>query len=87
MALYPQLRFKPRVRTIVLDREGLKTTVGKTSGARRWNELKSIDEEDGYLIITVKNGNAFIVPPRAFINPESRTDFVSFARSSLAATA
>ena len=83
MALYPQLRFKPQVRTILLDSDGLRTTIGKKSATRSWRDLKSLDEDDGYLIITGKNGNAFIIPPRAFATPDSRAVFVSFARSFL----
>jgi hypothetical protein len=80
--LYPQLMFKPQLRTLVLDRDGLKTTIGTKSGARAWQELKSIEDVNEYLIITGKNGNTFIIPPRAFATPERRADFHSFAQSS-----
>jgi hypothetical protein len=83
MTLYPQLRFKSQMRTILMDEDGLKTTIGKKSAARSWSDLKSIDDEEGYLIVTVKNGNAFIIPPRAFTTPEARADFCLFARSRL----
>ena len=85
LVLYTQIRFKPQMRTIVLDKEGLKTTIGKKSGSRSWKELKSVEEQSDDLIITGKNGNAFIIPPRAFSSAENRAAFLSFALSSITA--
>lgn len=83
MAVYPQLRFKPERRLLVLDKDGLRTTVGKKSGSRSWREIKSVADLSGYVIITGKNGNAFIIPPRAFDSPATCERVLSFVNAAL----
>jgi|SRR5579864_3582531 len=82
---YPMLRFKPQVRTLELDQEGVATTIGKRTGQRAWKDVESVTEENGQIVILGRNGNAFLVPARAFASAEARRAFLSFARSALAA--
>ena len=84
MVVYPQLRFKPQRRFLVLNEDGLRTTIGKKSGSRSWREIKSVAELSGYVIITGKNGNAFIIPPRAFDSLATRESVLSFVKAALA---
>ncbi|MCL2715164.1 MAG: YcxB family protein [Alphaproteobacteria bacterium] len=81
MVVYPQLLFKPQMRIILVDEDGLKTTIGRKSGVRTWSELTSVEDEAGYLIVTCTIGNAFVIPPRAFATHEMRAHFASFLRS------
>jgi hypothetical protein len=37
--LFPQIMFKPEVRTLVFDRNGLRTKIGKKSGSVPWPEI------------------------------------------------
>jgi hypothetical protein len=83
MAIYPQLRFKPERRSLVLNDNGLSTKIGRKTGSRSWREIKSVAEEMGYVVITAKNRNAFIIPPRAFDGSEERDNFLAFAHAAL----
>ncbi len=65
-ALYPQLQFKPQVRTLTFLPEGLETTIKGQSKAYAWSDVASIEEDGGFVVIALKNLNAFIVPPHAF---------------------
>jgi hypothetical protein len=81
-AVFPQIMFKPRMRTISLDGDGLHTTIGSKSGMRSWRDVRSINEWRGHIVITSKSGNAFIVPPRAFADHCAYVAFLSFAKAS-----
>jgi hypothetical protein len=65
LAGYPQLRFKPQVRTLELLPTGISGTLGTRSYAFKWSDVAKIEEENGSVIITFRNLNAFIVPPEA----------------------
>jgi hypothetical protein len=80
LPLWPQLRFKPAVRTLTIDAEGLVTAVGAVSGSRSWKDVRSIEESDGAIVITGNNKNAFVVPERAFTDSSVRKQFLEAAR-------
>ena len=79
MPLYPMMMFKPQERTLTLNDEGLATTIGERVGTRAWTEIDAVRERDGYIEIIVRNGNAYIVPPRAFRSTSERYEFLAFA--------
>src|SRR5580700_353827 len=62
LPLYPQLLYKPQRRDLSIDEEGYATQIGKRSGSRRWDEVASIDEGAGAIVLTTTSGNAMIVP-------------------------
>jgi hypothetical protein len=80
LPLWPQLRFKPAVRTLTINAEGLVTAVGSISGSRSWKDIHSIEESGGAIVITGNNKNAFVVPERAFANSSQREQFLEAAR-------
>jgi hypothetical protein len=80
LPLWPQLRFKPAIRTLTINPEGLVTAIGSVSGSRSWKDIRSIDETDGTIVITGNNENAFVVPERAFANSGERKRFFEAAR-------
>jgi hypothetical protein len=84
LPIYPQLRFKPQTRVLEISEEGISTTIGKISARRSWDEVASITEADRNIFILGKNGNAFIVPPRAFDSEDGRIAFLVFAQNALA---
>jgi hypothetical protein len=85
MPLYPQLRFKPDVRTLTIDDEGVTTTIGRKSGSVAWRDIDRVSEnESGYLVIQRKSGNAFIIPPRAFESEPERLRFFDKAKRCVA---
>jgi hypothetical protein len=65
LAGYPQLQFKPQVRTLELLPTGVSTTIGTRSKVAKWSDVASIEEENGSVIITFRNLDALIVPPEA----------------------
>jgi hypothetical protein len=79
--LWPQIRFKPMTRELTIDAEGWKTTIGKLSGARPWKEVRAIEATEGTIAIVGVNGNALILPGRAFPTEKERQAFLAGARS------
>jgi hypothetical protein len=84
---YPMLAFKPQLRRLKIDETGVHTTVGKRSGSRTWAEIRSADLENGAVVMTVRTGNKFIVPARAFAGESEQLKFLDYARQQVGATA
>jgi hypothetical protein len=80
LPLWPQLRFKPAVRTLTINAEGLVSAFGSVSVSRSWKDVRSVEESDGAIIITGNNKNAFVLPERAFANSGERKQFIEAAR-------
>jgi hypothetical protein len=87
MPIYPQLRFNPQVRSLEVDQDGISTTIGRLSARRSWEDVLSISEEDDVIVILGRNGNAFLVPARAFTSIEEKRAFLSFAQGARAIAA
>jgi hypothetical protein len=68
LALYPQIMFKPQLRTLELLPHEIRTTIGPKSKTLAWTEVARIEVDEGFLVITGRTGNAFVVPPAAFAN-------------------
>ena len=75
LALYPQLRFKPQVRTLTIAPDGINTTINARSKSYRWSDVASVTEAHDRIHITLANANAFVVPSRAFSSPERQQEF------------
>ena len=58
---------------------------GKHAARRSWKEIRSVSEADGCIVILRRNGNAFVVPARAFGSTEERQRFFAFAQSCIRA--
>ena len=85
LILYPQLRFKPQTRTVTIGTSGITTVVGRKSGRISWKNIRSVNEDRGYVVVQGSSGNAFIIPPRAFETPETRAGFVATMMERVAA--
>jgi hypothetical protein len=83
MLIYPLLMFKPHKRTLEINEHGISTTIGKRSDRRSWADIRSVSEENSHIIILGRNGNAFVVPLRAFTSIEERQRFFRFAQSAV----
>lgn len=79
-AAFPQIVFKARERTLEVGSDGWSSKIGRLTGSRSWAEVASIDEEPEAVMIRGANGNALVVPSRAFESPEQRRQFVSDVR-------
>lgn len=75
--LWPQLRFKPQVRTLEVDESGYRTSIGHLSGNRQWSEIHSVQDDGNILVLTTRRGNAMLIPRRAFGDGIDRKQFVS----------
>jgi hypothetical protein len=76
LALWPQVMFKSKERTLLVGPEGWVTKIGNKSGSRRWTEIASVHEAKDSVVITSTTGNALIVPARAFANESLKAQFV-----------
>ena len=81
MVAWPQIRFKPQPRTLRVDARGWSTVIGTRSGARTWHEVAAIDERPDAVVLVSANGNALIVPNRAFTDASERAAFLSDVRA------
>lgn len=79
LPLWPQLRFKPYVRTLTIDARGFSTVIGPIFASRSWAEVRSIEQSGDAIVITGINNNAMIVPLRAFASADERLTFYNTA--------
>jgi len=79
-ALWPQIRFKSAERTVSVNPSGWTTTIGELTGARTWQEIREIIETSGTIGIVGCNGNALVIPTRAFDTAEARQRFLTDIR-------
>lgn len=75
-ALWPQVMFKSKERTLLVGPDGWSTKIGNKSGSRRWAEIASVQEAADSVVITSATGNALIVPARAFLDKALKDQFV-----------
>jgi hypothetical protein len=74
---FPQLAFKPQGRTFAVNETGIATRIGRRRASINWSSIKSIEDIQGEIIVSRRNGNAFLIPERAFLSQAERTDFLS----------
>ncbi|MCB1838933.1 MAG: hypothetical protein KDI61_01555 [Alphaproteobacteria bacterium] len=77
---FSQFMFKSSERVLTVDPDGWTTQVGVKSGKKSWQEIESVKEDRGKIIIASKNGNALIIPETAFPNSEFRHKFFTDAQ-------
>ena len=73
---FPQLAFKPQVRTLTVSEDGIQTNIGNKSGSVKWNEIRSIEDTNDLKIMVRRNQNAFLIPQRAFQSEKKRCTFL-----------
>jgi len=86
MPAVPMLMFKPQLRSVEIDEDGISTTIDEQSARRAWSEIQSISQEDGYIVMLGHKGSAFLIPPRAFRDNDEQQRFLSFALDALGAS-
>src|SRR3954452_24334557 len=79
-AMYPQLRYKPQVRTLTVLEDGISSTIKGRSEAYPWSKVAKIEKHDGGLTIGFRNVSAFIVPAAAFRSGAERDELLSQCR-------
>jgi hypothetical protein len=86
MPAVPMLMFKPQLRTVEVDSDGISTSIDGESARRSWSDIQSISEENGYIVMMGQSGSAFLIPPRAFRDADEQQRFLSFALDALGAS-
>jgi hypothetical protein len=86
MPAYPILMFSPEKRSVEIDEDGISTTVREDRFRRSWGDIRSISQEDGYIVLMGQKGSAFLIPPRAFQSEDEKQRFLSFALDALGAS-
>jgi YcxB-like protein len=79
--LWPQIRFKKTIRSLSVDASGFQTVIGKLSGSRSWKEIDRIEDTGTEILLVGKNGNAMVVPQRAFSGPQQRNLFLAHVKT------
>jgi hypothetical protein len=74
---FPQIVFKPQLRKLTDNEDGLATTIGKRSKIFNWESIAAIEDTPEMITIRRTNGNAFLVPRRAFNSERERSDFLA----------
>jgi hypothetical protein len=80
LAGYPQLRFKPQTRVLTLLPDELSTTIRGETKQYSWQDVARFEEDGGFVIIGLRNLNAFIIPPTAFRDRREREAIVEQGR-------
>jgi hypothetical protein len=66
-----------------MDAQGIETLIAGQSAKILWSTIRSVADEGDCIVFVRENGNAFIIPPRAFATVRARLDFLAFARKSV----
>lgn len=72
MSLIPQLFFKPGVRKLGMDEQGIYAEMKGRPVLKSWREVRSITAHEDVILVESTNGHALIVPARAFSSPQER---------------
>ena len=83
--VFPQLAYRPRERKLAISSTGIDTSIGSLSGHRGWRDIASIEDHGDFIALVVaggiplgigwirtQNGNAFVIPTRAFASAAQR---------------
>ena len=77
----PQIMFKPQERTLTVSEDGIITKIGKKTGSAKWEEITAIQDLPQITALLKKNGNAFLIPRRAFNSETERSDFLTAVKN------
>ena len=76
LLLWIYLRAKTKVRTLTVSEAGIYTEIGRIKGDYPWTKVKEIEDVGEYILVVNRNGNAFFIPDRAFVDKERRIAFL-----------
>jgi hypothetical protein len=76
-----QAMFKSAERTLHVGPEGWSTQIGKIAGSRTWAQVAAVTIDEQSITILGSNGNALIVPKRAFPTEAARRQFFDDANN------
>src|SRR5262249_19777485 len=77
LPLWPQLNFKSQVRTLEVNEAGFRTVIGRQKAERLWTQIQSIRDDGETVVLTTLQGNAMLIPSRAFAGAPDCDRFVA----------
>jgi hypothetical protein len=78
LMLWPMLMFKSSERTITLGEKGIETRIGDRQLSVSWADIEAVEDIDGVIALSRKsNGNAFLLPERAFGSNTERQQIIA----------
>lgn len=77
MPLIPIIMHKKHERSMWITDEGIETIIAKKHKKIPWNKIAFAKEEDGYIYISGKNQNGFIIPTSAFNDTSDKSIFLN----------
>jgi hypothetical protein len=80
MPILLALRAKTQERVLELAPDGIRTTIGHRSGIVPWAAITFVRDAHLFVVIGIRNMNAFFVPNRAFADAGARKQFVTDAQ-------
>jgi hypothetical protein len=81
MALFPQIKFKPQMRSLTLVSDGISTTIRGETKTFPWSDVAKLEVDGGFFIVTFKSLNAFVIPPTAFKSAAEREELYAECRT------
>jgi hypothetical protein len=81
MPLWLFIRGKTEVRTLTAASDGISTQIGRLSGNIPWSQVKVVTDTGSHVLVARTNGNAFIIPSRAFEGPDQKVQFLREAEA------
>jgi len=79
LAVLPLVRFKSEERTLNAGPNGCSTQIGKIEKSFSWSDIASIRNEQGVIVFAGADGNAMLIPLRAFADDRQRSAFFADA--------
>lgn len=78
--LWVFIRGKTDERTLTVSKAGISTEIGRLKGLIPWEKVKVVTNTPQFVLIARTNGNALIIPHRAFSGLEHLGQFLSKIR-------
>lgn len=86
IAMWVFIRGKTAKRTLTVSGAGISTEIGRLRGQIPWEKVEVITDTPQFVLIARTNGNALVIPNRAFSGPEHRSQFLSKIKGWMPAT-
>jgi hypothetical protein len=74
------IRAKTAKRTLKVSRRGIRTEIGRSREQYAWKKVGEVTDTRQFILIALTNGNAFLIPHRAFPGVEQREQFLTETR-------
>jgi hypothetical protein len=79
---FPQIMYKPQVRSLTVNEGGIYTVVNLLSDDTSWMDIMSIEDTPEHIVITKKKTlHSLLIPRRAFQNNDERKNFLTASQA------